>query len=524
VTNPGSQGDEVPIMVNTGEIYRQHKRATFFRHLLAVTIIACAVLSGCAVGPDFRQPDSPKTDKYTAGVLPEKTVSAPDAGGREQRFALGRDIPALWWTLFHSGDLDNLIRLALAASPVLQAAEARLREAQENRRAEAGALLPAVDAGVNVSRQQISAASVGQPDADIGPFNLINASVNVTYTLDLFGGVRRQLEALQAQVDFQQFQLEGAYLTLTSNIVTTAVNEASLRAQISATKEIVVAEQRQLTIIERQFDLGGASYADVLTQRAQLAQTQATLPPLEKALALSRHQLSILAGRLPGEAGLPEFSLDTMQLPEELPVSLPSSLARQRPDIRAAEELLHAASAEVGVATANLYPQLTLSASLGQAAPSWSTLWDRTSTIWSIGAGLLQPLFHGGTLTARRRAAAAAYDQALAQYRGTVLLAFQNVADVLKSLEYDAYILKARSDAAMAAKSSFDLIQERFRFGAVSYLALLDAERRYQDTKISLVQAQAARFADTAALFQALGGGWWNESGEKNTAALSGEE
>ncbi len=480
------------------------------------------VLDGCAVGPDFQTPPAPTTNVYTAEEMPAETAASPVPAGAAQRFASDQDIPGDWWTLFHSETLDRLIRQALADSPTLAAAKARLREAEENRRAGLGALFPSIDANASTSRQKISGASIGQPDADIGTFNLFNASVNVSYALDLFGGTRRALEALQSQIDYQKFQLEGAYLTLTSNIVTTAVREASLRAQISATQNILTMQEKQLAVVESQFQLGGVSRSDVLAQKTQLAQTQATLPPLEKELAQTRHLLAVLTGRFPSDAaGFPEFSLAEIELPQELPVSLPSSLVRQRPDITASEALLHAACAQVGVATAYLYPQITLTGSYGFSAASAGDLFNSNSVIWNIAAGALQPIFHGGTLTAKRRAAIAAYDEAAAQYRLTVLQAFQNVADVLRALETDARTLKAQADAEAAARDTFDLTQKEFQLGAVSYLSLLNAERQYQQSQIGLIQAQAARFADTAALFQALGGGWWNRSTDSSTNPIA---
>jgi len=480
--------------------------------VFVLAAIAGAVLAGCAVGPDFHTPEAPAATAYTASAMPPETAASPGPGGTAQRLVPEQEIPAQWWTLFHSTALDQLVRQALADNPTLTAAQATLRQSQESLRALVGsALFPSVDANVSISRQKISGAAFGQPESQFSPFTLYNASVSVSYALDLFGGARRELEALQSQVDFQRFQLEGAYLTLTSNVVTTAVKEASLRAQIRATLEIVAALEKQLDLVERQFQLGGVARSDVLTQRVQLAQTRATLPPLEKELALTRHQLAVLAGRLPGEAAaLPEFDLDGLELPQQLPVSLPSSLVRQRPDVRASESLLHAASAQVGVATANLYPRLTLSGSYGSEAVKPGSLFSGGTEVWSLGAGLLQPLFHGGELSAKRRAAVAAYDQAAAQYRATVLLAFQNVADVLRALEADARTLQAQADAEAAAHDTLDLTQKQFQLGAVSYLLLLNAERQYQQSRISLVQAQAVRFADTAALFQALGGGWWN--------------
>jgi NodT family efflux transporter outer membrane factor (OMF) lipoprotein len=417
--------------------------------------------------------------------------------------------------------LDLIIRQAIADSPTLAAAQATLRQSQENLRALVGsAFFPSVDAEAMASRQKISGASFGEPNLEISPFTLYNASVNVNYTLDLFGGNRRELEALQSEVDYERFQLEGSYLTITSNIVTVVVKEALLRAQIRATGQIISAQEMQVNVVERQFQLGAVTRSDVLAQRAQLAQTQATLPALVKALAQTRHQLAVLVGKLPNEASsLPEFSLEDLQLPQELPVSLPSSLVRQRPDIRASEALLHAASAQIGVATAAMYPQITLSGSYGSEAFTTHQLFTRGTSLWSLSAGLLQPLFHGGELNAKRRAAVAAYDQANAEYRATVLLAFQNVADVLRALDADAQTLKAQSEAEADAAETFDLTQKQFLLGAVNYLSLLNAERQHQQALLSLVSAQAARFADTAALFQALGGGWWNRTPQAGAAA-----
>lgn len=483
--------------------------------IIALVMMTSVLLTGCAVGPDFRRPDAPNIDAYTATALPEETAAAPGVGGEAQRFALGQDIPAEWWALFHSEALDQLVRRAMASSPTLRAALAALRQAQENRLAKVGALFPQVDATASVERQKISGAAVGQPNASFSPFTLFNASVNVSYVFDLFGGTRREIEALQSQIDYQVFQLEAAYLTITANIVTTAVKEASLRAQISSTREIVTIQEKQLDLVEDQLKLGAVSRSEVLAQRAQLAQTRTALPSLEKQLAQTRHQLAVLVGGFPREAAtMPQFNLDGLQLPQELPVSLPSSLARQRPDIRASEALLHAASAQIGVATANLYPHITLTGSYGSESTKLSNLFGSGTNVWSLGAALMQPIFHGGELTAKRRAAFAAYDQAAAQYQETVLQAFQNVADVLLALDEDANTLKAQADAEAAARDALELSQKQFQLGAVSYLLLLNAERQYQQARISLVQAQTARFADSAALFQALGGGWWNRGSQ----------
>jgi NodT family efflux transporter outer membrane factor (OMF) lipoprotein len=489
------------------------------------------VLASCAaLGPDFKSPGAPAAadgGSYTPEPMPQQTAAAPGGAGAAQRFSPGQDIPAQWWLVFHSDALDRLVRASLARSPTLAAAQAALRQAQETLNAQTGTLLyPNVTGQLGVTREKIglgsfapggsigSTAAPGGTGSSAAPggsiFTLYNASVNVSYTLDVFGASRRELESLQAQVGFQHFQVEAAYLALTSNVVTTAIRESSLRAQLQATQEVLAAQERQLDIIEKQFAVGAVARSTVLVQRTQVAQTRATLPPLEKALAQTRHQLSVFAGKLPGESGLPEFQLDSLLLPLELPVTLPSSLVRQRPDIQASEALLHAASAQIGVATANLYPQITLSGNVGSAALHAGDLFGSGSGFWSLAAGLLQPIFNGGALSARRRAAIAAYDQAAAEYQGTVLTAFQNVADALRALDLDASALKTQAETEVLARESLELATQQYQVGAVSYLTLLDAQRSHQQARIGLVQAQAARYADTAALFQALGGGWWN--------------
>lgn len=489
----------------------------WFRLSKALAPLLWIVAAGCAVGPDFRTPPAPTVQTYTEKPTPAETASAPGVGGTAQRFVDGGDIPAQWWTLFHSEALDGLIRRALAESPTLAAAEAALRQARENLRARTGTVaFPSVDGSFSAARQKVTGAASGLPDGAGSTFSLFNASVGVSYVLDVFGGGRRELEALRAQVDYQRFLLEGAHLTLTSNIVTAAIREASLRGQIRANEEIVASELKQLEMVERQAALGGAAQSDVLAQQAQVAQSKAVLPVLERELAQNRNLLAVLSGSLPTDAALPEFRLEGFELPVELPVSLPSSLVRQRPDIRASEELLHAASANVGVATANLFPQISLSATLGSNALRIEDLFSPGTSLWTLGAGLLQPLFRGGELTAKRRAAIAAYDQALASYRETVLQAFQNVADVLHALEADARTLRAQADAEATARDTLSLIEKQFYYGAANFLTLLNAQRQHQRALIILVQAQTARFADTAALFQALGGGWW--STEENGA------
>lgn len=486
--------------------------ASRFLRAAFILVLVTAGVSACMAGPSFKRPPAPETASYTAVPLPAKTESAPVAGGAAQRFITAEKakIPARWWRLFRSPGLDRLIRLALAGNPTLTAARDAMRVAYENEKAGAGELLyPAIDLKAQGERQKFSGAAFGQPSSPGIIFNLFNVSASVSYLFDFFGGARRSVEALQAQTDYQRYLLEGAYVTLAANVVVTAVQEASLRAQIETTRKILSTEEAGLRIIERQYAVGGVSLPDVLAQRAQLAAVRAQLPPLEKALAAARHQLAVLSGTLPGNsAGLPEVDLDALRLPRDVPVNLPSRLVRRRPDIRASESLLHAASAQIGVATANMLPQVTLGGGIGTETTKFDSLFGRDTGIWNLGISLLQPVFHGGELSAKRRAAVYAYKQALAQYQATVLVAFQNVADSLRALDRDAAALRAQAFATAAARDSFLITRKQFRLGAVSYLILLNADRTYRQARINLILARAARLSDTAALFQALGGGW----------------
>ncbi len=476
--------------------------------LMVIVLPTC--LSACMVGPNFHQPDAPKVSRYNATPLPAKTARTPYAGqaGKAQAYVYTQDIPADWWYLFHSPEINRLVEIGLANSPNLASAIAALRQAQEAVNAQIGnSLFPAVNAGLSGERQRFNDASLGTNSSSI--FNTFNASVNVSYTLDVFGGARRQIEALQAQVDYQQFQLLAAYLTLTTNIVTTAVTIASLEEQIEATQALVKDEEQQLAILQKQFHLGGIAAPVLLTQQTLVEQTRATLPPLEKSLSQSRHALAVLLGDYP-DTNFPHINLETLNLPAKLPVSLPSKVVRQRPDVRASEALWHAASAQVGVATANLFPQFTLTGAYGWSSNTASALFEPQNKIWNYMTQITQPIFHGGALLASRREAIDAYDQSAAQYRQTVLQAFQNVADVLRALETDARTFQAQKAAETAARQNLKITQEQYFLGAINYLNLLTAEQQYHQTLISRIQAQATRYTDTAALFQALGGGWWN--------------
>ena len=475
---------------------------------LLVTLLG---VGGCAVGPDFKAPAAPPEAAYTEQGLPKSTVEAPVLGGAAQHFGIGKDIPAQWWTLFRSPEIDALVREAIANSPTLESAKATLRQAHEILKAnEGGLLLPSVSASAQGARERLAGATLGLP---YNPeFTLLNASVNASYNLDVFGGARRQIEGYAAQLDYTRYQLEATYLTLTSSVVTTAMREAGLRAQVRATEEIADAQAKQLDVVRQQFAVGAIPRATVLQQQTQLATTRASLPGLQKQLAQTRNQLAVLIGKTPSVAQLPVINLEALTLPTQLPVSLPSELVRQRPDIQASEAQLHQASAQVGVATAAQLPQFTLSAQYGVEGTQPGHLLSPANTIWSLAGGVVQPIFNGGQLSAQRRAASAAYDAAYAQYRTVVLQAFQNVADTLVALEADARTLAANAEADDLARQTLDLAQVQYGLGAVSYLTLLDTQRQFQQAHISLVQAQAARFADTATLFQALGGGWWNRT------------
>jgi len=446
-----------------------------------------------------RPPEVPTAARYTATPV------------TEERLVQGKDIPAQWWTLFQSPALDGLVRQALDASPSLARANAKLRQAQEDLSARTGGTrFPKVDGKVSANRVDVNPQSLGVPALPVQtPFNLYLASVSVSYTFDLFGANRRELEGLQAGIDYQRYELEAARLTLAGNVVTAAIREASLREQIAATQEIIELQERQLAITERLVKLGTAAQADAVAQRLDLAQIRAVLPDLQRQLEQVRHRLAVYIGQPPGAAKLPEFKLTDLQLPPELPLGLPSELARQRPDIRAAEALLQQAGARVGVATANLYPQITLSANVGSLASNGGDLFSSGSGFYLLGASLTQPLFHGGELEAKRRSALAAYEQAGAAYQETVLQGFQNVADVLRALEADASKLKDRTEAATQARTYHDITSARFKAGGVSYFFLLDAQRKLHGALIDRTQALADRYADSAALFQALGGGWW---------------
>jgi NodT family efflux transporter outer membrane factor (OMF) lipoprotein len=479
------------------------------RALVAVGMLA---LAGCAVGPDFAIPAAPNVPGYTPEPLAAHTAAANTRDGGAQRFEPALDLPGEWWTLFHSKPLNALVTKALAANPDLQAAQAALRVARENLYAQRGALFPTVDGNFNAIRQISPISDPSGSDPNAPAFNLFTGQLNVSYTPDVFGGTRRSLEALAAQADTQRFALEATHLTLTSNLAGAAVQEASLRGQIAATQKIITIETDVLNLLRRQRALGSVSDADVLAQEAALAQVAQTLPPLQKQLAQQRDLLAALSGGFPSDTIGARFDLAALRLPRTLPVSLPSTLVEQRPDIRAAEASLHAASAQIGVAVANRLPNITLTATKGSTALAADQLFTSGTGFWGVAGSVTQPIFHGGTLLHQERAARATYDQAAAQYRSTVITAFQNVADVLRAIQFDAVALQKAVAFERAASRSLEITRKRMELGDINYLDLLNAQQTYQQALLNLAQTKASRYADTVALFQALGGGWWNRA------------
>ena len=485
------------------------------------TVAAVLALAGCAVGPNFREPAAPHVDRYTAASLPPATTSTKTAGGDAQRFLAGEKVPRRWWTTFGNAELDRRVRMALQHSPTIASAEASLKEAEENARAAGGALFPALDAQAGVTREKQSGAAYGGA-ITFSPLTVYNASVNVSYTFDLFGGVRRTIEAQKAQADYQRAQLDATYLTLAANVVTASLQEASLREQVQATRDILDSLKKELDITQKQQAIGVKSLSDTLAVRSQLAATQATLPPLRQKLAATQTQLATYLGVTPAQLKLQPVTLADVTLPTDIPVSLPSTLVAQRPDIRAASALLHAATAQVGVATANMLPQITLSGSGGSTALHAGDLFSAGTGAWSIGLSLLQPLFHGGELLHKKRASQAGMQAALADWQETVLKAFQNVADSLQALEFDAQSLNAQSASEQDAARLLSLTRDQYRIGAVDYLTLLSAERQYQQARIAAITARTSRLADTAALYAALGGGWQGFVESQSTEGRSG--
>ncbi|EKF74381.1 RND efflux system outer membrane lipoprotein [Alcanivorax hongdengensis A-11-3] len=485
-------------------------------------LAAGALLSACAVGPDFQSPADDSATRYHIDSDGQPTASTSGPGGNAQTLQPGSPIAADWYTLFQSPTLNALIEQALANNPSLQQSQASLRRAAHQLEAVTGSNLPDLDAGGSASRQRANGAQIGLDNPLFNNvFNLYDARVSLSYDLDLFGANRRAIEAQQAQVNYQQNLLRGSLLALVDNVVVTTVRYAALRDRIAATEQIIEAEQREVNLLDKQENAGSVAYSDVLRARAQLADNQAQLPSLKHQLAVTGHALAQLVGADPARFQPPALSLADLTLPGQLPVSLSSQLVHQRPDILAAEEQLHEASARVGVATANLYPDINLTASLGSTANHGGDLFHSPAQVWSLGGSLTAPLFHGGSLRARRDAAKAQWDARYAHYQDTVLSAFTQVANVLDAIHQDAEALKARTHALDANQASLELVRKQYSAGAAAYIDVLTAEQRYNRAVLAHVSATRQRYADTAALYHALGGGWWNRPTTTDHAAAT---
>ena len=483
-----------------------------FRPLPAVALVVPLLTSACVVGPNFKPPAPPPVSRYTEGQQPQTTAATPGVpGGNAQRLVAGADIPADWWTLFHSRALNDLIEQALAHNADLKAAQAALLVAHENTRAQRGAYAPQVSAGASITRQKDPSATLAPVPANNSfAYTLVTPQLSVSYVPDVFGLNKRTVEGLAAQERASRYQMLAVDITLSANVAEAAIEEASLQDQIDTTNELIGVNRQILSLLQFQKSKGYIGGTDIAAQQAQLAQLEASLPPLIKQRDQENDLLAVLTGRYPSQASANDFSLGRLTLPSDLPLSLPSVLVEQRPDVLQAEENMHAASAQIGVARANRLPNVTLSANAGTNALSIGQIFGPGTGFWNIGAALLAPIFDGGTKLHQERAARYAYQQTAEQYRGTVLTAFQNVADTLVALQQDADTLKATAAAADAAKTSLDLARLQYKDGYASYLAVLNADQAYRQARLSLVQAEANRFTDTAALFQSLGGGWWH--------------
>jgi NodT family efflux transporter outer membrane factor (OMF) lipoprotein len=506
----------------------------------ALLVGTAALAAGCAVGPSYLRPEAPANAGYAPAPLPQTSASAPIHGGEAQRLMADRDIPFEWWELFKSPALNALVERAFRANPTIASAQAALVHAQELVYAQQGYFFPTVAANYNVQRTKIAGNftlddspgtqgngdNLNPPLVDLKHFphtaplyyDYHTAQLTVGFVPDVFGANYRQVETLAAQTEAQRFALEATYITLASNVVAAAIQEASVRAQISATRQIIEADSKSLQILRDQFRLGFAMRVDVAAQETVLAQAKATLPPLQMQFEQTRDLIRALVGQLPNQEVRETFELDALELPPELPLSLPAKIIEQRPDVRAAEALLHAANAQVGVAVAQMLPQLSITGAYGGNADQFAWMFRKGGPFWNLVGGITQPLFQGGTLLHRKRAADDALKQAAAQYQSSVITAYQNVADTLHASLSDAEALAANVRAESAARVTYDLTRRQMDMGYVNYLTLLGAETAYQQALLNRVQAQATRYGDTVALFQALGGGWWNRPPETAVA------
>jgi NodT family efflux transporter outer membrane factor (OMF) lipoprotein len=474
--------------------------------LRGTVIAAAAMFAGCALGPDFVRPEPPSADRYTRAALPAATVSA---DGTAQQFAADAELGADWWRLFKSAQLDAIVGQAIAGNQTLQASEATLRQSQDNLRAGYGVFFPKIDADAAASRQRTAPLQEGLKTSST-IFNLVTLSGTISYPLDVFGGERRAVEGLRAQAYEQYYATKAAYLTLSANVVDASIARAAYAAEIRTTEQLIDLEMQQLQLAQAQVSAGTASFSIVLSVRSLVAANKALLAPLRQRVDQADDLLAALRGVVPSRANPPEVDLAGLTLPVLLPVSVPSDLVRQRPDILSAEEFLHAASANIGVATAAMFPSISLSATYGASGTSLGSLPAASGRFWSVGPSATVPIFQGGGLWYARKAAIDAFDAAQADYRQTVLAAFEQVADSLTALEHDAEALQAQVDAKQSAEENLSLVQANYRAGLVAFSDVLTADVQLHETTIGYLQAVAQRHQDTVALFVSLGGGWWN--------------
>ena len=465
---------------------------------IPLSLLAALCVGACTVGPDFQTPAPPQVTSYAG----KGDAGPPD----DQRIALGARIQGDWWNAFKSEPLDGTIKLALSGNQDVEAARHRMAEAEEEVNAAEGALLPQVSLGATAGYQKYGRSLFGPLNFSIPPFAYYTVGPTVTFPLDLFGGEKRTVEEKQALLQYQGFEIDAAYQSLIAHVAAEALALAAARAQQETLDGIIADDERNVGLVQSAMNAGSGTRVQLVSAQSQLAEDRALLPDLRQQEAVARHALSLLVGKAPAEWAPPEFALKDFTLPPEIPASLPSELVHRRPDIQAAEAQLHAASAAVGVATANLYPNLNLTATVTQQALTPGELFNSISNAYSLAAGLTQPLFSGGRLSAEKRAAVENYQASLALYRQTILTAFGNVADRMQALSNDADRLHAQEAAASTAAQSLDLARRSYEAGNSGILDVIDAERRNAQAQLGLARATAQRLMDTAELYLALGG------------------
>src|SRR6201998_250046 len=496
---------------------------TLFRLLLRnvsrsrVWIVAAVLgmgVAGCTVGPDFEVPKPPSVTRYTSPG--ETIVSGPDAtkGVPRQAIAIGERVTANWWTLFRSSKLDLLVKQAIAGNLTLESAKARLAQAREAIAVASSALYPQMGLAATVTEERQSAETFGlTPNVFPLPssFNLFQVGPTASYTPDLFGQTHRRIEQQVALAEYQSDQLDAAYLSLTGNTASQALQVAAVRSQLKALNDILAIDRQNVELVRKQRQAGTVPDSDVIVAESQFAADETLKPGLEQQLSVAKHTLAVLIGRAPGNWSPPDFDLAAFTLPHRLPVSIPSQLVHQRPDIQAAEAQLHAASAQIGIATAQLYPSITLSAGISASSLNGADLFNPSGLVWSVASGLAQPVFDGGMREAERRAALAAFKESAADYQQTVLQAFGPVADSLQALKHDTDLLVAQKHALSMASEAVRLQRINYGSGGSGVIGLLDAQRQYQQAQLGYVRAEAQRYQDTGQLLVARGGGGWHQ-------------